>query len=161
VEVKGKSYEVRARRGYRVGMDAPATEQQRTGLLRDALWSPMPAAGITLAVRAEKVEDPQPGSLRLTLAVDAASLTFQPKDGKWSGALDYLVAQRAGDGHFVNRVLKALAWNADQEQYRRMLAEGVTISITIRPAADAAQVRVVLLDRTSGRVGSVIVPLAK
>ncbi|MGA3016366.1 MAG: VWA domain-containing protein [Bryobacteraceae bacterium] len=161
LRVKGKSYEVRSRNGYRAGPVTATTEQQRMDLLRDALWSPIPASGIALAVRADKVDEPKPGSLHLTLAVAASDFTLQPKDGKWSGALDYVIAQRAADGRFLTRVVKGLALNPDQEQYRRMLSDGVTISNTVEPLPAAVQIRIVLLDRTSGKVGSVIVPLGQ
>jgi VWFA-related protein len=159
LQVKGKSYEVRSRKGYRASPETATTEQQRMNLLRDALWSPIPASGIALAVRADKVDEPKPGSLHLTLGVASSDLTLQPKDGKWSGAIDYVIAQRAPDGRFLTRVVKGLALSPDQEQYRRLLTDGVTISTTVEPIPGAAQIRIVLLDRTSGKVGSVIVPL--
>jgi VWFA-related protein len=161
LQVKGKSYEVRSRNGYRAGALTAVSEQQRMDLLRDALWSPVPASGIALAVRADKVNDPKPGSLHLTLGVAASDVTLLQKDGKWSGAIDYVIAQRASDGRFLTRVVKGLALNPGQEQYRQMLTDGVTISSTVEPLPGVTQIRIVLLDRTSGKVGSVIVPVGK
>jgi len=157
--VKGKNYEVRSRNGYRAGAPAATTEQQRMNLLRDALWSPLAASSIALAVRADKVDEPKPGSLLLTLGVSATELTLQPKDGKWIGTIDYMVAQRAADGTFLSKKVKGVELNPDQEQYRQMLVDGVRFTSTVEPLPGATQIRIVLVDRNSGKVGSVIVPV--
>jgi hypothetical protein len=71
------------------------------------------------------------------------------------------VSQRASDGRILDRKAKGIAFNFDQEQYRKVQSEGITISDSAQPLAGAVEIRIVLLDRTSGRIGSVMVPLAK
>jgi len=159
LRVKDKNYEIRSRTAYRAGKEDVPTEQQRQNLLRDALWSPVSATGIGLAVRADKVDQPKAGSLHLTMAISSGDLTLDPKDGKWAGAVDYLIAQRSADGRFLTRTAKGVALNFDEQQVRQLRTDGVTISDTVEPVAGAAEIRVVLLDRTSGKIGSVTVPL--
>jgi hypothetical protein len=159
LRVKDKNYEIRSRTAYRAGKEDVPTELQRQNLLRDALWSPVSATGIGLAVRADKVDQPKAGSLHLTMAISSGDLTLDSKDGKWAGAIDYLIAQRSADGRFLTRTAKGVALNFDEQQVRQLRTDGVTISDTVEPIAGAAELRVVLLDRTSGKIGSVTVPL--
>jgi hypothetical protein len=99
--------------------------------------------------------------LRITLGITPADLQLQQKAGKWSGAVDYVIAQRGANGNFLNREPKAIALNLDENQYRAMLAQGLNLTSTVAPLPGAVQLRVVLLDRTSGKVGSVNIPLKK
>ena len=161
VEVDRKGVEVRTRGGYQASPDTQTGEKQRSELIRDALWSPLEASAIGLAARVEKVDQPSPGSLRITLGITPADLQLQQKAGKWSGAVDYVIAQRGANGNFLNREPKAIALNLDENQYRAMLAQGLNLTSTVAPLPGAVQLRVVLLDRTSGKVGSVNIPLKK
>jgi hypothetical protein len=161
LRVKGKNYEVHSRNGYRAVPQEATTESQREKLLRDALWSPIAASGMELVVGIQKVYGPEPGASHLAIAVASKDLALEPKDGKWAGTVDYVVSQRASDGRILDRKAKGIAFNFDQEQYRKVQSEGITISDSAQPLAGAVEIRIVLLDRTSGRIGSVMVPLAK
>jgi VWFA-related protein len=159
VQVNRKGIEVRSRGGYLASADVQTSEKQRTGLIRDALWSPLEASNIGLAARVAKVDQSKPGALRITLGITPSDIQLEQKDGKWTGAIDYVIAQRAADGHFLNQEPKGVALKLDQNQYRAMMTDGLNFTHTVEPLPGAVQIRVVLLDRTSGKIGSVIVPL--
>jgi len=161
LRVKDKNYEVRCRNGYRAIPQEAATDPQREKLLRDALWSPIPASGLDLVVRLEKVYGPEPGASHLALSVASKSLTLESKDGRWADTVDYVAAQRSSDGRILNRKAKGIALNLDQEQYRRTQSEGIAFSDIAEPLPGAVEIRVVLLERATGKIGSVTVPLRR
>jgi hypothetical protein len=70
---------------------------------------------------------------------------------------DVLIAQQAETG----AVLDVLRDTARLDDARRLPAEGVTVGAVIRPKEGAATVRAIVLDRASGAVGSLIVPLSQ
>ena len=53
---------------------------------------------------------------------------------------------------------QALGIDVDRERYEKLM-QGFTISKTIEPKPGLAEVRVVLADRTSGKIGSLTVPI--
>lgn len=155
VSVDRKGAEVRTRTGYQPRGETQTSEKERTELIRDALWSPIEASAIGLAARVEKSDS----SWKVTLGVTPSDVQLDQKDGKWTGAVDYVLAQRSADGHFLNREPKAVALNLDKAQYTTMLTTGLTFSNTIQIDLKAMQLRIVLLDRVSGKVGSVNIPV--
>jgi hypothetical protein len=46
-----------------------------------------------------------------------------------------------------------------QAQYDMVLEQGMSISKTLEPTGDVAEIRAVVSDRISGRVGSLIMPV--
>jgi len=161
VQVDRKGVDVRSRGGYLAATDAQTTEQERSTLIRDALWSPLEASTIGLVARVDKVDQPKPGSLRITVSVTPADIQLDQKEGKWIGTLDFVLARRAADGHFLNRDSKGVALTLDATQYRALMTDGLSITRTVEPLAGAVQIRVVFLDRTSGKLGSVNVSLRR
>jgi hypothetical protein len=81
------------------------------------------------------------------------------KDGKWTGAFDIVFAQRGVDGRDLGATTKSVGISLDQPHYQTLVKEGFTITKTVEPAAGVAQVRVILYDRTSAKLGSLLVPI--
>jgi VWFA-related protein len=161
VNVDRKGVEIRTRGGYQANPETQTTEKERTDLIRDALWSPLESSAVGLAARVEPVDQPAPGSYKITLIITPADVQFEQKDGKWIGAVDYVLAQRGAGGNFLNREPKGISLSFDQDQYRTLLTQGLSFTNTVKALPGAATLRVVLLDRTSGKVGSVNIPLKR
>jgi VWFA-related protein len=157
VQVRRKDVEVRYRRGYLALPEAPLTAQARTVELRDALRSPLQAAGIGLTAKVVKTEKER--SVRITVAIEPHDLALQPKDGKWSEELDLIFGQWSGDGRQLGVSTSPLGLALDQAHYEQVLQEGLSITKTVDLEAGASAVRIVVGDRTSGRIGSLILPM--
>jgi len=161
LQVSRKGVDVRSRGGYLASPETQTSEKSRSELIRDALWSPLQSSAIGLTARFDKLDQPSAGSARITLGITPADLQLDQKDGKWGGTLDYVIAQRGADGSFLKREPKGIALNLDQDQYRSMLTQGLNIARTVELLPGAVQLRVVVLDRTSGKIGSVNIPLKR
>ena len=159
VVVKGKSLDVRYRKGYLAIPDSPPSDHERVEEIRDAIWSPLEATGISLTASVIKVDQPKAGSLEFTVAVAAEDIGLVQKDGKWTGSLDIVFAQRGVDGRDLGATTKSVGLSLDQPHYQTLVKEGFTITKTVEPAAGVAQVRVILYDRTSAKLGSLLVPI--
>jgi VWFA-related protein len=159
VVVKGKSLDVRYRKGYLAIPDAAPSVHERVQEIRDAIWSPLEATGISLTASVAKVDQPKAGSLEFTVAVAPEDIGLVQKDGRWTGVLDIVFAQRGVDGRDLGTTTKSVGISFDQPHYQTLLKEGFTITKTVEPAADVAQVRVILYDRTSAKLGSLLVPI--
>jgi len=148
VQVKRKDMEVRYRKGYLANPDPPPTDDQRTGDIQDALWSPLDATGIEIAGWLER----KPGALGVTLSIEPSSLALQSEGGHRTDILDVVFGLWGADGRDLGSVRQKINLNLDEAQFEKMRG-GLVVTKTL-DTADVAQVRVVLLDRNSGKIGS-------
>jgi VWFA-related protein len=94
VRVRRPDLEVRARKGYvapRGRQDRPASETApgTSAALREALNSPLPEAGLPLAVTAAPFKGPAPkASVLVTIQVDGRRFRFAEKDGQFVDSLE-------------------------------------------------------------------------
>jgi VWFA-related protein len=157
VRVDRKDVDVRFRKGYFAYPEAEPNDDQRSESLQDAAWSPLDATGIDIAVRLER---PKPGSVGLTISLDPASLAFQKGGDQRSDVLDVLFIQQAADGHDLEKIQQKVDLKFDEARFQA-LSKGIIIGKTLQLAADAARIRLVLLDRNSGNIGSLTIPLPR
>ncbi|HUA58374.1 MAG TPA: VWA domain-containing protein [Verrucomicrobiae bacterium] len=158
VQVKRKDVEVRYRKGY-LAMPESAAAKNRVDTVRAALDSPLPATGITLTAGAEKGD--KPAAMRLMVAIEPREITLEQKDGKWTGALDLVFAQRSADGTHLNVSTTPLGLSLDASQHDKIFQYGFSFTKNIDLAAGAVEVRVLVADRASGRMGTLTVPVPR
>ncbi|MEO7142877.1 MAG: VWA domain-containing protein [Bryobacteraceae bacterium] len=159
VQVKRKGLNVRYRKGYFAFPDRPRTARQLAFTVRDAIWSPLEAVGVGLTARVEPAEKPKPGSLRLLIAIDTHSLSLTRQDGKWTGQAELYIAEKSGAGEMIFHTDDPIAMNLPQAQYDLIVKKGLVLSKYIEIAPAAKQVRVIVIDRPSGAVGSLRINL--
>ncbi|HLK65681.1 MAG TPA: VWA domain-containing protein [Bryobacteraceae bacterium] len=157
VQVKRKDVELRYRRGYLAVPDSQLTAQERGAQVRDVLWSPLPATAIGLIAGLEKGD--KPGTIRMQVALEPRDLLLEKKGDRWTGALDLVFAQRAADGSDLGLTTTPLGLSLDQQRYELIFRDGLSITKMLDVAPHAVELRVVVFDRGSGKVGSLTVPL--
>jgi VWFA-related protein len=158
VRVSRKDVDVRYRKGYFAYPEPLANDEQRAGDLRDALWSPLDAVGLDIAARIERVAEPKPGSLRITISLDPSNIAFQKNEADRTDVLDIVVAQQSADGRDLGKTQQKIDLKLDQARFDALNERGLVVSKTIAPARDVAQIRIVLLDCNSGNLGSLTIP---
>jgi len=161
VEVKRPGVEVRYRRGYFAFKEEQRSDQQVRQELADALWSPLDAMAIPLVMRLDPVNEPEPGLLRAYLATDLHALTTEQTNGHWLGAVDVLIVQQDKAGKALDSSLQTLNFDLDQAKRDAMFKTGVPLGKYLRPKPGLKTVRAIVMDRKSGKVGSLIVPVAQ
>ena len=77
----------------------------------------------------------------------------------WLGALDLLFVQRASDGKEVSLIKSELLIHWDKQSYDAHVADGIRLIQLLELAPAASQLRIVVRDRRSGKLGSVSVSL--
>jgi VWFA-related protein len=154
VQVKRPEVEVRHREGYLADADPPATTEHRARALSQAIASPLEAAGIRARVQLDRA-----AGLTVSLVLNAADLALDLADGHRIATLDAVFTQRASDGRQLATVTYTLRPSLDERQFRDALANGLGFAKTLAPAEGAVELKVVILDRATGRIGSVIAPI--
>lgn len=135
IEVKQPGVSLRYRDGF---VSTPAPEATRQATIQNALQSPLHEGGIGISVRLDPEDPKRPGWLNMSVGIDPSGVT---------GDFDLIIQQHAADGRDLALVGEVARLKDGQPLYRR-----------VKLAPNAARIRIVAYDRTSGRTGSVDLP---
>lgn len=160
VQVKQPGLEVRFRKGYLADPGGLPVDQ-RTAVIEDAARSPLDATGISLTAQIETVNEPKPGLQQITLSIDLNDLALQPQNNHWAGTFDLVVSQRAQDGRDLGTTAEAARMNLEQSSYEAFKTDGLTFHKLLELVEGASQIRLVVVDRASGRLGSLSLPVKR
>jgi VWFA-related protein len=153
-----KHLDVRYRKGYMANPAGAPDLDEREAVIKDALWSPLDSAGVSLAGRVQKVQEPKPNGLRVTVSVEPSDLVFTEHDAVHTVSVEFAFALLAADGRNLDTIHQVKTMDLDQKQYQE-LSKTFVISKTLEPNPAIAQIRLILLDRSSGRLGSLTLPV--
>jgi VWFA-related protein len=156
VAANRKGLEVRSRKGYIASADAPAADSERETRIAEALWSPLEATGISLDARLESAGG---GTMRVAIGIAGGDAAFVPEAAKWAGSFDLALVQHAGDGRRLGAVSKLFQIRLTQTQFGMARKSSLTLTSECERAPEAVELRLVVFDRTSGRLGSLTIPL--
>jgi hypothetical protein len=73
--------------------------------------------------------------------------------------MDFLFAQFSPEGRMLKGLAQPLGLRLTEQEYRRTLEKGISISGRLEIVSGAERLRVVVRNATSGTMGSVDVPL--
>jgi VWFA-related protein len=82
VTVKRPDVKLRYRPGYVAARDAAVAPS-----LRDAIANPVAVTGVGFTVHLDPVE----GGYKMSVTIDPHNITLEPKDGEWTGSLQFVV----------------------------------------------------------------------
>jgi VWFA-related protein len=161
VEVRRKGVEIRARNGYYAALEGePVAAQARVAgdrPLETALNSPFDQAGLPLRAAAFAFEETLLGKARVVLAVevDVRGLALREVEGRLVGELDQLVvASHLESGEYV-RFDQKVELKLLPEALGKLGRDWYAIARDLELAAGRYQARIVVRDRSGGRVGAV------
>jgi VWFA-related protein len=160
VTVNRPDAQLRARKGYFAlaePKEAPLTHLQ---LIAQTAMSPMEATGIEMNVQVTPGEAEQGNTLKMELAFDMDQFGFQHDNGYWIGAVDTAFVELDESGKIVASTVQPFPLHLDTETYQRLLKQGLTYTNEMLMVPGAVQVRVILRDAATGKIGSVGIPLA-
>ena len=109
-----------------------------------------------IGVSANPVETPLGATLKLKIAANDLSLTQQ--DQRWIGKLDIFLVQREDVGAHARVSGQVIALKLLPATYQEAAASGVPFDQLVEREQKTGSIRVVIVDESSGRIGSVTVP---
>lgn len=141
---------LRFRSGYQYDKEA-ATLKQR---FAQTVWQPVDASEI--GVTAKLVSDAQGNALRVTVA--GSDLALKQQNSVWAGKLDIFLVQRDQEALRAKVSGLTVGLRLKPVTYQRAIKQGLTFDQRIESKQLEGSLRVVVVDVTSGRIGSVTVP---
>ncbi len=161
VKVKRSGAEVRAKKGYFAERQQNLTDRDLTLRIRDAIWSPLDAAGVGLL--ASIVPSPTvPSASRILLKVSSSDISFVQDQGVYKANVDVLFAtinKRGGVRPPDQRSTLNLQLKPDT--YTRVMSEGLSAGRDVGVSPETESIKVIVLDRGTGQLGSVTIPVTK
>ncbi|MGO8789890.1 MAG: VWA domain-containing protein, partial [Terriglobia bacterium] len=144
VTVNRPGVKLRYRPGYVAAREAAVAPP-----LADAIKNPVAVAGIGLAVQLDAVE----GGYKATVTIDPRNITLAPKDGKWTGSLQFLVV--------VGKVeqLTTIPLNFSEAMFRQVQDQGLILGARVKTPPGTTGFSLGFRDVPSGLVGTLHVPL--
>jgi VWFA-related protein len=141
---------LRYRSGYFFGKE-PETLKER---FQQAVWQPADMAEISLDANAINGAD----GTTINLTINTSDIAFQQQQDRWIGNLDLLFVARDDAGLRAHVDGQTLALRLTAETYRDAIETGIPITHLAKVRSGETSVRVLVVDRTSGRIGTVTIP---
>ncbi len=143
---------LRYRTGYEYDVE-PATLKDR---FKKAIWETADASEIGISTK--PITDAEGKALRVTVA--GTDLALAQQSALWTGKLDIFLVQRDDLGQHATVSGQTVGLRLKPSTYERAINEGLTFDERIQSKPGNGSLRVVVVDVTSGRIGSVTVPAA-
>ncbi len=162
LRAKHPGVELRYRQGYVATKDTDtSTDSAAVARLQSALWSPLEASGLALSAKFANGDASHSGSVKLTCTLDAREIGFDSTGGRWTGALDVIIAQQDASSKLMDSSTGQVDLQFNRAEYEQHLAAGVTFFRNIQLQPGLVTLRVLVQDRNSGLIGSLIVPASR
>ena len=151
-----KGIKLRYRSSY---LDAIPPAQTPRQQLQQAVWSPEDRSGVGISATADA--DPSGTTLRLRIQMKGLGLEQQssgPAAGRWTDRLYIFVAVRNDGTHQAQISGDTLVLSLQPATYQSGMPAGIPYKRTLQLPSKLASVRVIVIDRNSGRMGSITIP---
>jgi hypothetical protein len=99
-------------------------------------------------------------NLRLPVSVRSVGGLQGGAGERFATGLDYKVAQRSASLDVLDVVSKSVVLNQDAAQHEVYLKEGLHLTAALTPKAGLASIRLVVMDRSSGALGTLSIPVS-
>ncbi|HMD31007.1 MAG TPA: VWA domain-containing protein [Candidatus Acidoferrales bacterium] len=152
--------ELRYRTGYFAVPDKPLAPTESQRMAAEAEWSSLEATEIGMSVRAVRATLEGKPMVSFTLVVDSAGLRFEEEAGRHVTNILLLLVQKAEDGRVVHGASQTLALRLKDDTYQTAMAKGLRVTAAVEMDPAATNLRMVILDNSTGRLGSVDIPMA-
>ena len=144
VTVNRPDAKARYRPGYVASPDAAMAPT-----LTEAIANPVPLAGIGFSVHLDPVE----GGYKASVTIDARNITLEPKDGKWTGSVQFLVV--------VGKVeqLTTIPLSLSDAVFHQVQERGLSLGARVKTPPGTTGFSLGFRDIPSGVVGTLHVAL--
>jgi VWFA-related protein len=159
IKVERPHVEVRARKGYFALPEPKLSPEARETALRLAAISPIAATEIALMAKLKATDAEGKRGLRVTVNFDAKDVSLTLKDGKYAGTVESVMIQYDGSQKALDVADETFHLAVEAVQYDKVRQTGITYSKNLTYQTSATHLRIVFRDASTGKVGSVDIPL--
>jgi VWFA-related protein len=161
VKVDHGGLRLQYRHGYTAVPEAPLSAPEGREALDDAVFSPLDATGVGVAVRIlpQKPGASESHAVRVFTWIDPQDVSLTTEGGRSKGSLTVVTAEFSPQGENLKGRFQTITLNLDAAARKKFLAGGMMMGELLPVVPKAERVRVVVRDDPTGQIGSVSVPL--
>jgi VWFA-related protein len=160
IKLKKPGLEARYRQGYFAYPESPTDPKTREAALMEAVRAPLPATALGLMARVADMPSPGNSHATVRVSLDAHEVAFKRNaQGRQAALIDLFLVVFDASGKAVHQEGQNIDLNLEDPVYDKLLQSGINMTITPEAPPTSARVRVVVHDVSTGRVGSVDLPM--
>jgi hypothetical protein len=126
--------------------------------IREAVASEFDCTALGLVVQTKRTDTPVPNSMEIVLYADPRRIGFERKGDRMTGKIEVFSVQQNDRGNQFNGRNDTIDLSLTEEKYRQAMTAGLSYHTSIPLVPGATQIRLVVHDSGSGRIGSLTVP---
>jgi VWFA-related protein len=159
VMVNRPGVNVRARKGYFAVAEPRTTPADEKAALSAAATSPLESTTLGLTVDVAAVNVPGAEAMKTVLHFDPREIPFRQAEGHWKGRVETVYVLLDEKGKILNAPAETIDLVFTPERYEQVQKAGLSKTKIVPMVAGAIELRVLLVDKTSGSIGAVSIPL--
>jgi VWFA-related protein len=129
----------------------PATLKDR---FQQAVWQPADANELTVTTKVLRIDH----GVNIKLNIAAAGLDVEQQSDRWTDNLDVFFIQRDDAGQHAQVEGQTLGLRLKPTTYQQLQSTGIPCERVVHLKPDVASLRILVVDKNSGRMGSVTIP---
>jgi VWFA-related protein len=158
--VKRSGVELRHRKGYLAEPITPVPTLWTNQMAMAAVSDPVGSSAVQLTAYCGPSPDAEAGTVVANLQIEPGALSFQTEGANLQARIQVLFAERGASGG-TRLMSDAPTITIPTDNWDSAQQEGLHYSRQWKPAPDAVSVRIIVRDMTTGRYGTLDVPLKK
>jgi hypothetical protein len=158
--VKRSGVDLRHRKGYLAEPIAPVPILWTNQMAMAAISDPVGSSAVQLTAYCGPSPDAEAGTVVANLQIEPGALSFQTEGANLQARIQVLFAERGASGG-TRLISDAPTITIPTDNWDSAQQEGLHYSRQWKPAPDAVSVRIIVRDMTTGRYGTLDVPLKK
>jgi VWFA-related protein len=159
VKVARSGVDVRYRKGFVAFAAQTPNAKEIKAEIQNAIATPLDGTSVGVNARTDPVDKPRPGSLQIVIQIDQSNVVLQQQNDRWAGAIELAWVQVAADGKLLNVETQSVNMNLKKDRYDDIQKRGILLTKLIEPVENASHLRIVVVDRATGNVGSLQIPM--
>ena len=161
VRVSAPHTDIRYRQGYFATSGSTNSAADSKAAIESAVWSPVESTGLGIQATVSAVEPLNKRMLKVSTLLDSHEVVFTEAQGRWAAGLEVLFLQLGAGNKTISGDQKTVQLNLQKPRYDAVLKDGLLLTGYLTMAPETRRLRVVVLDRSSGALGSVSIPVEK
>jgi hypothetical protein len=141
---------LRYRTGYLYAKE-PSTLKDR---FKQAIWQPLDSTEIALSAHRASAS----AGAAVSLAIAANDVAMAQQGDRYTGKLDIFLVQRDETGMRAELKEQTLALSLKPGTYQKVQRDGIPFDEYLDNNQDSGTVRIIVVDESSGRIGSITLP---
>jgi VWFA-related protein len=143
---------LRYRNGYLYSKE-PSVLKDR---FKQAIWQPLDSTEIAISAHRASAS----AGAAVTLAIAANDVTMAQQGDRWTGRLNIFLVQRDETGMRAELKEQTLALSLKDATYQKVQRDGIPFDEYVDNNQDSGTIRIIVVDESSGRIGSITLPAA-